>query len=167
MTRSPHFTGILCVLGAVTAFTTQDMAIKWMSGDYPLHQIVLTRAIVALLLTLAVFMPLEGGLGNLRTRRLPLHLLRGLAVVFANMAFFTGLASLPLGEATAIFFVAPLFITLLSVVLLHEQVGPRRWLAVLVGLGGVVVMVRPGGETFQWAALFPLGAAFFLSLIHI
>ncbi len=165
--RSPHLTGVLCVLGAVAAFTTQDMAIKWMSGDYPLHQIVFTRACVAMALTLAVFLPLEGGYGNLKTKRLPLHLVRGFTVVFANMAFFTGLASMPLGEATAIFFVAPLFITALSVVVLKEKVGPRRWLAVLVGLSGVVVMIRPGGSTFQWAAMFPLIAAFFYATLQI
>lgn len=165
--RPPHFVGVLCVLGAVVAFTTQDVAIKWLSGDYPLHQIVLTRATVGIALTLVLFVPLEGGYGNLKTRRLGLHLLRGLMVVFANMAFFTGLASMPLGEATAIFFVAPLFITALSVVMLGEQVGMRRWLAVLVGLCGVVVMIRPGADTFQWAALFPLVAAFFYAMLQI
>jgi len=122
---------------------------------------------VALALTLAVFLPLEGGYGNLKTNRLPLHLLRGLAVVFANMAFFTGLATMSLGEATAIFFVAPLFITAMSVVVLKEKMGPRRWLAVLFGLAGVVVMIRPGGDTFQWAAMFPLGAAFFYATLQI
>lgn len=162
-----HVIGILCALGATVAFTTQDMAIKWLSGDYPLHQIVLTRAIVGLSLTLAVFVPLEGGYRNLKTRRLPLHILRGLTVVFANMAFFTGIASMALGEATAIFFVAPLFITALSVLVLKEQVGPRRWLAVLVGLCGVVVMLRPGSDTFQWAAMFPLIAAFFYATLQI
>lgn len=163
----PHVIGILCALGATVAFTTQDMAIKWLSGDYPLHQIVLIRAVVGLSLTLALFVPLEGGYANLKTRRLPMHLVRGLTVVFANMAFFTGLASMPLGEATAIFFVAPLFITALSVLLLREQVGARRWLAVLVGLCGVVVMVRPGSDTFQWAAMFPLVAAFFYANLQI
>ena len=162
-----QYVGILCVIGAVTAFTTQDMAIKWLSGGYPLHQLVLYRSIVALILTLALFVPLEGGYRNLRTKRLPMHILRGLCVVFANMCFFTGLASMSLGEATAIFFVAPLFITALSVLFLGELVGPRRWLAVLVGLSGVVVMIRPGGETFQWAAMFPLAAAMGYAMLQI
>ena len=164
---APALLGILCAMGAVVAFTTQDMAIKWLSGDYPLHQIILARAAIALILTLAILVPLEGGYGNLRTKRLPLHLLRGLAVVIANMTFFTGLASLPLGEATAIFFVAPLFITALSVLMLRERVGPRRWVAVLIGLTGVVVMIRPGGSTFQWAALLPLAAAFAYAMLQI
>ncbi len=166
-TLSPSLVGILCVVGAVLTFSTQDMAIKWLSGDYPLHQIILTRASVAIILTLSVFVPLEGGYRILRTKRLPLHLLRGLAVVIANMTFFTGLASLPLGEATAIFFVAPLFITALSVVFLHEAVGPRRWFAVVIGLTGVIVMLRPGSGAFQYAALLPLAAALAYALLQI
>lgn len=141
--------------------------IKWLSGDYPLHEIVLIRAVMAMILTLAILVPLEGGYAGLRTRRWKLHLLRGLAVVVANMTFFTGLASLPLGEATAIFFIAPLLITLLSVPLLGEKVGLRRLLAILVGLAGVVVMLRPGSSGFQWAFLFPLTAALAYALLQI
>ncbi len=164
---SAKLIAILCVIGAVTAFTTQDMAVKWLSESYPLHQITLARGGIAMVVTLALFVPLEGGYRNLRTRRPGLHLLRGLAVVIANMAFFTSLVSLPLGEATAIFFVAPLLITALSVVLLGERVGPRRWIAVLVGLAGVVVMIRPGAEAFQWAALLPLAAALAYAALQI
>ena len=159
--------GMICVMGAVFTFSTQDMAIKWISGDYPLHQIVLTRASIGLLLTLAIFVPLEGGYANLLTKRLGLHFLRGLSVVIANMAFFTGLATLSLAEATAIFFVAPLLITALSVPFLGEKVGTRRWAAVFVGLSGVVVMLRPGGEVFQAATLLPLAAAFAYALLQI
>ena len=159
--------GIVCVIAAVFAFTTQDMGIKWLSGDYALHQIVLFRAFVAMTLTLGILVPLEGGYRNLRTRRLPLHLARGLAIVVANMTFFTGLASLPLGEATALFFVAPLFITALSVLILGEKVGLRRWVAVLVGLSGVIVMLRPGDEIFRAAALLPVAAAFAYATVQI
>ena len=165
--QSPTVLGIVCAIGAVITFSTQDMAVKWLSGDYPLHQIILFRATVAMILTLSIFVPLEGGYRNLRTRRLPLHLLRGLAVVIANMTFFTGLASLPLGEATAIFFVAPLFITALSVLILKESVGPRRWFAVGIGLTGVIVMLRPGSDAFQTAALLPLAAALAYALLQI
>ncbi|MEE8290919.1 MAG: EamA family transporter, partial [Candidatus Tectomicrobia bacterium] len=61
--------GIFCVIGAGAAFTTHDMAIKWLSGDYPLHQIILARSLIAILLTLAILVPLEGGYRNLLTRR--------------------------------------------------------------------------------------------------
>jgi len=163
----PGVVGIACVIGAVLTFTTQDMAIKWLSGGYPLHQIILVRALIALLFTLCIFVPLEGGIGILKTRRLKLHLLRGLAVVIANMTFFTGLASLPLSEATAVFYVAPLLITAFSVPFLGERVGWRRWLAVVVGLLGVLLVVRPGSATFSLVAMFPLAAAVAYALLQI
>jgi drug/metabolite transporter (DMT)-like permease len=135
------------------------MIVKWFSGDYPLHQVVFIRSSVALIVTLAVIMPLDGGFANLRTKRLGLHLLRGLAVVVANLTFFAGIAVLPLSEATAIFFVAPLLITVLSIPLLGEVVGFHRLSAVALGLVGVIIVIRPGSEGFQLAALLPLVAA--------
>ncbi len=166
--RSPsQLLGVFCVIGAGAAFTTNDMVIKWLSGDYPLHQIILARSVIALSLTLAILVPLEDGYRSLLSARWPLHLLRGAVVVMANMTFFLGLASLPLGEATAIFFVAPLLITAFSAMLLSERVGPRRWAAVILGLLGVLVMLRPGTGAFQLAALLPLAAAVFYALLQI
>lgn len=159
--------GILCAMGAATAFSLNDVAIKWLSGDYPLHQITFFRSLFAMVVTLGVFVPLEGSYRNLLTRRPGFHAVRGAIVVIANMAFYTGLATLPLGEATAIYFVMPLFITGLSVLLLGETVGPRRWIAVAVGLAGVFLVIRPGGSAFQYAALLPLVAAFFYALLQI
>jgi len=159
--------GILCVIGAVFTFTAVDMMIKGLSGDYPLHQVVLARAGFALLIILAVFVPLEGGYRNIRTSRPWLHLFRGLSVVVANSAFFFGIASMPLADATAIFFFAPLAITALSVPFLGEKVGPRRWTAVLLGLIGVIIVIRPGAESFQIAALGPLIAALAYASLQI
>ena len=123
----PSIRGILCVLAAGVTFSTSDMMIKTLSGAYPLHQIVIIRAIVALMIILGLFMPLEGGYHNIRTTRWKLHVFRGGCVVVANMSFFVGVAALPLAEATAIFFVAPLIITALSVPFLGKKVGVRRW----------------------------------------
>jgi S-adenosylmethionine uptake transporter len=158
--------GILSIMGAALLLTGSDSVIKWLSPHYPLHEIVLVRAVVALLFIL-VLVKLEGGFAVLRTRRPWLHLFRGLLIVIANMAFFLGIASLPLAEAVALFFVAPLFITLMSGPVLGEKVGIRRWLAVLVGLVGVVVMLRPGMGALQPAAFLPLVAALaaFLPLV--
>ena len=163
----PGTLGILCVLAAGATFSTSDMLIKTISGDYPLHQIVLIRAMVALAIILGIFMPLEGGYKNLRSKRWRLHLFRGLCVVVANMAFFVGIAALPLAEATAIFFVAPLFITALSVPFLGERVGVRRWISVAAGLIGVMVIMRPGTEAFRYAALAPVLAAFAYAAMQI
>ena len=164
--RSAAF-GIFCAIGAAIAFSTNDMLIKLLSGDYPLHQIVFIRAFVALILTLAILMPLEGGWANIKTSRPFAHLFRGFCVVVANTAFFAGIAVIPLAEATAVFFVAPLIITGLSVLLLRETVGFRCWLAVIAGLVGVFVVVRPGAASFSPVILLPLLAAVAYAALQI
>lgn len=151
--------GISCLVGAVAFLTASDSIIKWLSPVYALHQIMLIRAVIALAVTL-VFVRLEGGIRILRTRRPALHVLRGLLVVVTNMCFFLGLATMPLAEAVSLFFVAPLFITALSVPVLGERVGPVRWAAVLVGLAGVVIVLRPGLGLASLSASLPLVAAF-------
>ena len=150
--------GIACVVSAITLFVLQDAVIKWLSGDYPLHEIVLVRTASAIGVTLFV-MRLEGGIHLMRTRRLGLQLTRSGLLVVANCAFYLALAAMTIAEATSIFFVAPLLITALSALVLREPVGPRRWAAVCVGLAGVIVMLRPGEGAVQWVALLPIVAA--------
>jgi len=116
--------------------------IKQLSGGYPLHQLVFTRSLIGIALSF-VILRFEGGLGLLRTRTPGLHLLRALMVVVSNMTFFAAIAVLPLAETTALFFAAPLMITLLSVPVLGEKVGPMRLSAVLIGFVGVLIMQRP------------------------
>jgi drug/metabolite transporter (DMT)-like permease len=159
--------GVMSAVGAAVCFSINDTAIKFLSGDYALHQIVLIRATIGMIILLAVIFPLQGGAKNFKTRRLPMHVLRALFVVSANFFFFMGLAAMPLADAAAIFFVSPLFVTVLSVVILGEHVGPRRWLAVGVGLVGVIIVMRPGTASFQLASLLPVGAALGYALLHI
>ncbi len=159
--------GILCVAGAMVAFSTMDVAIKFLSGSYALHQVILIRTVIGMAILLGVIVPLHGGYAALRTKRLPLHALRGVFVIIANTLFFVALASMPLAEAVAITFVSPLLITLFSVVILGESVGPRRWTAVAVGLLGVLVVLRPGTQAFQPAALLPLFAAAAYAMLNI
>ena len=125
------------------AITVNDAILKQFSDRYPLHEIVFVRAAVATLFSLAL-LRFEGGLRALRTRRHGAHVARGLCMVVANMAFFAALAAIPLADATALFFVAPLFITVLSIPFLGERVGIRRFSAVAVGFVGVLVVLRPG-----------------------
>ena len=150
--------GILCVIAAMGIFSIQDSLIKGLSGEYPLHEVVLVRALVASVVLLIV-MQYEGGVRALRTRRPGLHLGRGLLIVCANSCFFMGLASMPLAETMALFFVAPLFITVMSVVFLGEDVGIRRWAAIAVGMTGMLVVLRPGTSLFEPVALLPVAAA--------
>lgn len=134
--------GIVYILVGMTAISVNDMLIKQLSGDYPLHQIVFVRSGVGILFSL-ILVQAEGGLSILKTRQPFLHLLRGLLVVVSNMTYFVALAVMPLADATALFFAAPLFITLLSIPILGERVGPMRMAAVVVGFGGVILMQRP------------------------
>lgn len=157
---------ILCAVAAATVFSLNDLGIKFLSGEYALHQVILMRAVIALSITVAFIMPMEGGYALMKTRRPGMHLLRGIATVLANMTFFLGLAAMPLPEATAIFFVSPLIITLFSVVFLKEHVGPQRWMAVAIGLIGVVIMLRPGTSAFQMAALLPVASAVLYAALH-
>ena len=163
---SPTALGALCAAVSVVFFSINDVAIKFLSGGYALHQVVLIRSVIGLVVIVVLIAPLTNGWAIARTKRLPMHMLRGLCVVFANMTFFLGLAAMELAEAVAIFFVSPLVITIFSVIFLGERVGLRRWAAIGVGFAGVLVMMRPGTEAFQAASLFPLAAAFFYAAIH-
>jgi len=164
---SPATLGALCATIAVVFFSINDVAIKFLSDGYALHQVVLIRSVIGVIVIMFMIAPFTAGWGIARTRKLPLHMLRGLCVVFANMTFFLGLAAMPLADAVAIFFISPLLITLASVVFLGESVGPRRWAAIAVGFIGVLVMMRPGTQAFQVASLLPLLAAFFYACIHV
>ena len=117
--------GIACIVVAMLMLSLQDSLIKWLGATYALHQIVLTRSVIAAVVTLVV-LAATARLALLRTRRWSLHLTRGLLLVASNSAFFLGLIAMPIAEAVAMFFVAPLFITLLSALALGERVGPRR-----------------------------------------
>ena len=142
MTAHRSSAGILFILIGMLAISVNDMLIKALSGDYPLHQIVFTRSAIGMVLSL-VLVQMEGGFSILKTRTPGLHMLRGGFVVISNMTYFVALAVMPLADATALFFAAPLFITLLSIPLLGEKVGPLRLGAVVVGFIGVVIMQRP------------------------
>lgn len=167
MRMAPARLGAICAAVAVVFFSINDVAIKFLSGGYALHQVVLIRSVIGLLIIVFVIAPLTSGWAVARTRKLKMHMLRGLCVVLANMTFFLGLAAMPFADAVAIFFISPLVITLFSVLFLGEVVGPRRWAAIAVGFIGVLVMMRPGTQAFQVASLLPLVAAFCYAGIHI
>ena len=174
MTSSPQNRaglGIAFVLAGVVCISVNDLVIKQLSGDYPLHQSVFLRSGIGLLFSF-VILHFEGGLQLLKTRRPWLHALRGILIVIANMTYFTALVVMPLADATALFFAAPLFITLLSIPVLQERVGPLRLTAVLVGFIGVVIMQRPwaGSETLdvpRIVLLLPVLSAFTYALNQI
>ncbi len=149
------------ILLGMACISINDTLIKFLSDGYPLHQMVFVRSMIGLSASL-VFLRLEGGLQLLRTDRPALHALRAGLIVVANMTFFAALSVMPLGAATALFFVAPLFITLLAIPVLGEPVGAPRIVAVVVGLAGAAVMMAPGvdwGGIARWNLILPVAAA--------
>lgn len=165
--RKTALNGILLVLGGSVVFSINDVAIKFLSGDYALHQVILVRSMVSLSFLLVLIAVAGSGFAQLRTRRPLEHLLRVAIVMVSNVTFFMGLAALPLADAVATAYVAPILVTLLSIVVLGEKVGPRRWAAVAVGMLGVVVMLRPGAGVVQTAALLVLISAFCYASGHM
>ena len=159
--------GALWALLAALIFSINDMLVKFLSDDYALHQIVFTRSLISVLLLLLVVIPLAGGYALLHTRRLKLHLVRAFFVVGANLFFFTALADLPLATVVSIFFIAPFLITIFSVTFLGEVVGVWRWFAVIVGLIGVMLVVRPGTEAFTFTAILPVLSAICYASFHV
>ncbi|MCC0048926.1 MAG: DMT family transporter [Rhodobiaceae bacterium] len=162
--------GIALIVVAMLAISINDMLIKQLAGGYPLHEIIFARATIGLILCL-ILVAFDGGLSILRTDKPFLHALRGMLIVIANMTYFLAIAAIPLADATALFFVAPLFITLLSIPILGEKVGGRRLVAVVIGFAGVLVMLQPGSSMMSDAnimvALLPVVAALAYALTQI
>jgi drug/metabolite transporter (DMT)-like permease len=139
-------------------FATHDALSKYLTRHYPVTELLWVRYMVHAIFMLTVFGP-RMRLNLVRTRRPVLQVLRALFLVASAFLFMRGLRSLPLGDATAINFIAPLLMTALSAPLLGEKVETRDWLAVFLGFGGVLIIVRPGGGMLQLAALFPFLSA--------
>jgi drug/metabolite transporter (DMT)-like permease len=153
--------GIAFLALGVCVFITQDVIIKLLSGGYPVHEMLWIRCITGLPLVLL----LAWKLGSLRALRMQgPGVLRGILHIFSFTLYYLALATLPLAETATIYYANPLMITALSVPFLHEKVGPRRWLAVLVGFAGVVVVMQPDVAHIDPAMLYAVGAAFFYAL---
>ncbi|AXK73671.1 DMT family transporter [Lysobacter sp. TY2-98] len=150
---------VLMMLLAVASFSLMDAGLKQLSTHYPAFQVAALRGAASLPFVLAWALH-RGGVAPLLRVRWPLHLLRGAMGVAMMASFVHALKTLPLSTAYSIFFVAPLIVTALSVPLLGERVGPRRWTAIGVGLLGTLVLLRPTGEgVVSIAALAVLLAA--------
>jgi drug/metabolite transporter (DMT)-like permease len=161
---SPNRRGALWMIGAASGFTLNTALVKALgAADFHPFQLAFLRTGIAFLALLPLVW--RAGPGLLYSRRPGLHLLRGLFGGAAVVAGFTGLTLIPLADFTALSFTTPLFIILMAVLLLGEQVRWRRWSATVVGFLGVLVMLRPGAAgfdsaTFNLGALCALGMAF-------
>jgi drug/metabolite transporter (DMT)-like permease len=156
---SGNLRSIYAMLLAVAAFSVMDTAMKLLAAQFPAMQVAALRGIASLPLVCA-YVAWRGGFGSIMRVHWPLQLLRG-ALGIAMLALFAyGLKKLSLAEAYSIYFIAPALITALSVVFLKEKVNAARWLAIAVGLGGVLVVLRPGvGGFLTLGGLAVLAAA--------
>ena len=158
--------GIFLVCAGMLCLSVNDALAKWLGAFYSPLQIIFLRSLLGLPLAAAIAFAFHGR-GAFATRHPGVHLLRGGLNVFAAFTFFLSLLYLPLAEATAIAFASPIFVTGLSALFLKERVGPRRWAAVLAGFVGVLIIVRPGSQSFQPAALLPLVSALLYAFMMI
>jgi len=138
---------VIWMVAAVACFSLMDAGMKQLAAGYPSLQVTFLRGAASLPFVL-VWVLASAGPRSLIPKRWGLHLLRGVLGMVMIGCFVFALRDLPLSTAYSIYFVAPLIIAALSVPLLGERVGPRRWVAIGIGLLGVIVVLRPGVDGF-------------------
>jgi len=155
--RHQSLYGVLLILLSGILLASHDGLSKYLTQLYPVFLVVWARYLAQVVLMLGMFAPRMGRRVFHTLRPWP-QLLRGLSLVSVSIMFISGLRYIPLAEATAVIFLTPLMVTVASA-LLGERVSHSQWLAVGVGLLGVMIIVRPGGALFTPAVLLPFGAA--------
>jgi drug/metabolite transporter (DMT)-like permease len=164
--RSNSIKGICCLLLGIAVFALQDVVIKAISAAYPLHEAMVLRSITSFPLLFFLVWK-DGGFRTLIRPGWPWMLLRGVIACLAYTSYYLGLAELPIATCVALYFGAPLFITVMSIIFLDEHVGPRRWAAVAFGFLGVMIILRPTSDFFDWAAILPVLAGFMYAVAMI
>ena len=148
--------GIALVIAAVACFATLDTTTKYISLGVPVLMALWFRYMFQAVATTVAVLPVRG-LSILRTAHPRFQCLRGVLLLSSSLFAFFSLKFMPVGEFTAIVMVTPLVITLLAATQLKERVSPLRWVLVIGGFTGTMVIIRPGGEDFNWTLLLPLG----------
>lgn len=164
--KHPSLRAIPLMLMACVGLAALDATGKYLSRDYSVAQITWARYAGHFVFALALAWR-HHGLRFARTRRLPLQLTRSALLLVATLCGFSGLARVPIAEATAVSFLAPVFIVILSRPLLGERVSAGRWTAVAAGFAGVLLIVRPGGAVFRPAILFMVAMAVLNALYQL
>ena len=150
--------GIVYMISATALFAGSSAISKLLVVTYPIGEVLFARNIVGIVLLGAFILP-RLGLTVFETRKLPSHLARSVSQCCSQTFILLAFSMMPLAGAVAINFSAPLFATLVAALLFKEPVGPARWLALLVGFLGVLLVTHPGAGAFQLGSLFALGNA--------
>src|ERR1700733_14883731 len=158
--------GIPYMVASTALFAAINAIVKWELATYPVGEVAFYRALFALITVFVMIVP-RSGIAVFRTRRYLGHLQRGVSQ-FGSMTFmFLAFSMMSLGSAVAISFAAPLFTTLLSIVILKERVGIHRWSALIIGFIGVVIVTEPGRGMLQGGALFALASSVLISSVAV
>jgi drug/metabolite transporter (DMT)-like permease len=158
--------GIALMVLAVGLYAVMDALVKWLGPSYPTIEIIFFRSLFAFI-PIAFFLLRSGSLAQLRTAHPLGHAVRALTGLASLSLFFYTYTHMPLANVIAISFAAPLLVTALSVPLLGERVGWRRWSAVLIGFLGVVIMVQPDSSVFDQIAVLALSATILYALVMV
>jgi len=163
--RTARLAGIGLMLAGIWAFSFGDVIGKYLVADYPVGQLLFLRACAAL----ALLAPMMWRARHefMRLERPGLHVVRVLLSTLESAAFFTSVIYLPLADVITYYLACPIFVTALSAIVLREKVGWRRWAAVLVGVGGVLIALRPSTQTISWPALIALGGGLSFAMLML
>jgi drug/metabolite transporter (DMT)-like permease len=154
------------MLLAAMLFPLLNASVKYLGQRYPMPEVFWARYAGHVGYCLIAFLP-RHGLTLFATRRPGVHAMRSLLLFSASACYFVGLRTVDLSTASAIGFVGPIFVTALSVPMLSERVGPRRWTAVMLGFTGALIIIRPGFQVVQWGAILVLMDALFFAIYQI
>jgi drug/metabolite transporter (DMT)-like permease len=156
MTPSAITRGILALTLGIAIFSVQDVILKLLSGTYPLYQAMIIRSLTAVPLLLVIVLWLDRSLGTIVSRNWGWMAARGLLGFVAYTSYYLGLAALPMADTVALFFTAPLFITLAAALVFRERIGPVTVLALVAGFAGMLMIFNPTASLFDPAALLPV-----------
>ena len=166
MTAHPLRRALPLFLAAGLCLTSLDTTAKWLVRDHTLFLVVWARY-AGQMLVVTPYVWQRAGSGFWRTRRLPLQLFRSSLLLAATFCFFGGLRYLPLAEGSAITFLAPMVVVVLSLPLLGERPNRWRWATTITGFAGILIVLRPGSAVFHPAALLLIAAATFNGLYYL
>jgi drug/metabolite transporter (DMT)-like permease len=163
--RSQPLRAALLMLGSTVFFALMAVAIRLASATLHTFEIAFFRNFFGLMAALPLL--LRHGPDLLRTTQLPRYLVRCVIGAVSMMAGFWAIGHLPLAQAVALSYSTPIFVTIAAVLFLHEQVRARRWAAVALGFIGMMIIVRPGSDSFTAGSLIALAAAVLSGIVAI
>jgi drug/metabolite transporter (DMT)-like permease len=150
--------GVAVMICGTALLIGNDAASKYLTETFPVGQVICLRQAAALLAMVPYIVWVSGG-ASLRVHAWGRQIARGTMLALSSGLMVTGLSLLPLATVTAITFVGPIFVALMSLPMLGERVNAVRWVAIALGFGGVLIAVRPTSVAFEWALLIPLATA--------